>query len=210
MKHFIWKKPFSYGQAWAHMLMIANYEEGTIWVNNHPYKVDRGQIGKSQETLQGDFGWTRAQFRTFIKHLKNDHMISLEPAGKSSIITITNYDKYHGNDQEVDHETTMRQPIDNHETTANKKNKKNKKEKKEYMQPLLGEHKNVKVTEKEYDSLKEYVGSESVALDLIERLSIYLKSTGKRYSSHYATMQGWYRRDGVKSDGFNPDNWEGK
>jgi hypothetical protein len=67
--------------------------------------------------------------------------------------------------------------------------------KKEYITPLLGEHKNVKVTEKELESLKEYVGSKERALDLIERLSIYIKSSGKRYANHYATMQGWHRKD---------------
>jgi hypothetical protein len=63
--------------------------------------------------------------------------------------------------------------------------------------PLLGEHKNVKITEREYELLIKYVGGDKKAADdLIERLSGGIASKGYKYDSHYATMQNWYRRDG--------------
>ena len=51
-----------------------------------------------------------------------------------------------------------------------------------------GEMKNVFLTEEEYERLKEkYPDSDN----LIERLSLYLASTGKSYASHYATLVRW-------------------
>jgi len=56
-----------------------------------------------------------------------------------------------------------------------------------------GEFKNVLLTIKEYKSVVSLMGEENT-LELIEELSDYLESKGKRYKSHYATLRSWYRR----------------
>lgn len=58
-----------------------------------------------------------------------------------------------------------------------------------------GEFGNVLLTDVEYRKLINYTGSEQTAKELIERLSGYMASKGKRYKSHYATMQNWFRKD---------------
>lgn len=58
-----------------------------------------------------------------------------------------------------------------------------------------GEFGNVLLTDVEYQKLINYTGSEQTAKELIERLSGYMASEGKRYKSHYATMQNWFRKD---------------
>lgn len=57
-----------------------------------------------------------------------------------------------------------------------------------------GEFQNVLLTEVEKQKLIERHG-EKVCLEYIEKLSIYLKSKGKRYKDHYATILNWVRRD---------------
>lgn len=57
---------------------------------------------------------------------------------------------------------------------------------------IYGEFKNVKLTKEEYSKLLEKLG-ENNTLILIEELSSYMASKGKRYSSHYATIQTWAR-----------------
>jgi uncharacterized phage protein (TIGR02220 family) len=106
------------------MLILANHKEGVIWVSKTPVKVARGQLGWSQDRLSSEFGWTRQQVRTFLKHLKRDQMINQEKHGKMSIITILNYDKFHGDNQENNHPVTNRQPTDNQPVTTNKNDKK--------------------------------------------------------------------------------------
>ena len=64
-----------------------------------------------------------------------------------------------------------------------------------------GEFQNVLLTEKEYNQLIENLNPDAVST-LIEELSGYVESTGKKYKSHYATLQNWARRrinDHVKS-----------
>ena len=55
---------------------------------------------------------------------------------------------------------------------------------------IYGEFKNVKLTEEEYKKLEE-----KKLLPYIEKLSAYMKSKGKRYKSHYATILNWSRKD---------------
>ena len=58
-----------------------------------------------------------------------------------------------------------------------------------------GEYKNVLLTDDELEKLKaEYFDWQ----DRIERLSVYVASTGKSYKSHYATIRNWARKDSEK------------
>ena len=55
---------------------------------------------------------------------------------------------------------------------------------------IYGEFKNVKLSKNEYKKLKE-----NNLLPYIEKLSAYMKSKGKQYKSHYATILNWSRKD---------------
>ena len=55
----------------------------------------------------------------------------------------------------------------------------------------FGEYRNVFLTEIEYKRLKtDFSGLDS----LIEQLSAYIQSTGKRYADHAATLRIWAKR----------------
>ena len=55
----------------------------------------------------------------------------------------------------------------------------------------LGEYQNVFLTEKEYKRLKtDFSGIDS----LIEQLSAYIQSTGRKYADHAATLRIWVKR----------------
>ena len=56
---------------------------------------------------------------------------------------------------------------------------------------MFGEYRNVFLTEKEYKRLKaDFSGLDS----LIEQLSAYIQSTGKKYADHAATLHIWAKR----------------
>ena len=59
-----------------------------------------------------------------------------------------------------------------------------------------GEFHNVMLTDDEYT---KWVMSGSDADELIEELSSYLASSGKRYKSHYATLINWRKRKATES-----------
>ena len=59
----------------------------------------------------------------------------------------------------------------------------------------LGEYQNVFLTEKEYKRLKaDFSGLDS----LVEQLSAYIQSTGKKYADHAATLRIWAKRQKAK------------
>lgn len=60
---------------------------------------------------------------------------------------------------------------------------------------MFGEYRNVFLTEKDYKRLKaDFSGLD----DLIEQLSAYIQSTGKKYSDHAATLRIWAKRQKLK------------
>lgn len=63
-----------------------------------------------------------------------------------------------------------------------------------------GEFGNVKMTTEEFSKLVQAEGADR-ANALIEELSSYLASSGKRYKSHYATLLNWGRRKDKESKG---------
>ena len=56
-----------------------------------------------------------------------------------------------------------------------------------------GEFQNVLLTDEEYQKLKDRLNTR--ADEFIEKLSAYMKSHGKRYKDHYATILNWYQRE---------------
>lgn len=72
-----------------------------------------------------------------------------------------------------------------------------------------GEYKNVLLSDDELKKLRsEIPGCEN----LIERLSEYIASTGKKYKSHYATIRSWARRErkaGGPVQSFPEDDLQG-
>ena len=62
-----------------------------------------------------------------------------------------------------------------------------------------GEFGNVKMTTAEFEKFVQAEGAER-ANALIEELSSYLASSGKRYKSHYATLLNWGRRKDKESE----------
>ena len=65
---------------------------------------------------------------------------------------------------------------------------------------IYGEFKNVRLTEKEFNKLKNKFNSDTK--NRIENLSEYIASKGKKYKSHYATILAWDRKN--KSDTPKP------
>jgi predicted phage replisome organizer len=61
-----------------------------------------------------------------------------------------------------------------------------------------GEYSNVLLSDDEYEKLMVEIPYSAA---MIERLSEYIASTGKKYKSHYATIRAWHRRDSEKQQG---------
>ncbi len=149
-------EPFTRGQAWVDMLMLANHKEDFFYVRGNRVTVQRGQLGWSQLGLSKRWSWSRGKTKRFLNELEIDQQIVQQNNFISSLIIIVNYEQYQGDGQQTVQRTDSRRTADGQQTDTNKNVKNDKKEK------------NVKKKNKDYPPLFE------------EWWNIYPKRNGKR------------------------------
>lgn len=132
-KNQLWTlEPFTRGQAWVDLILLANFERGYILVRGNKINVERGQVGWSELKLSERWKWSRSKVRTFFKLLESEQQIVQQKNKLSSIISIVNYDEYQKQDNRTDNkETTEGQQKDT--------KKKNKEEKRTFIKPTIKE-----------------------------------------------------------------------
>lgn len=98
--HDLWlSEPFTRGQAWVDLLMLANHQDGFIRVKGRRVPIKRGQVGYSQTTLAQRWQWSRKKVSNFLKELRNEEQqIELDTSSATTIVTIRNYDRYQQTD----------------------------------------------------------------------------------------------------------------
>ena len=110
--HWVWEeKPFSKGQAWLDLLMMANHKDNKFVFNGELIEVARGAFITSELKLMERWGWSKSKVRNFLKMLENDSMITKKSDNRKTTLNIVNYSVYQ------DSETTERQVKDRRETT---------------------------------------------------------------------------------------------
>lgn len=126
--HWLWeKKPFSYGQAWIDLIMLANYRSHKFL--SHDKKLidgERGVVYLSIKALSERWGWkSRDKTRHFISLLEQDGMVVVKSTTHGTTITIVNYEKFQN------HVTTKRHQNDNKSTTDQQRSDTNNKDNKD-------------------------------------------------------------------------------
>jgi len=92
---WVWDdKPFSKGQAWIDLLLLANHEPNKTLIGNQIIHVKRGELISSEVKLSERWGWSRKKTREFLKVLQSDGMITKKSTSKYTAITIVNYEIY--------------------------------------------------------------------------------------------------------------------
>ena len=101
--HWLWTdKPFSKGQAWIDMLMLANHVDNKILLGNELIEVKAGSFITSEVKLAERWGWSRHKVRDFLDLLQQDKMIVKKSDSKRTTIFLSNYGNFQvgGNDEE--------------------------------------------------------------------------------------------------------------
>ena len=207
--HWLWDdKPFSKGQAWIDLLMLANHEDKKFLFGGELIEVKSGSFITSIAKLTQRWGWSNTKVVKFLELLEKEEMIVKKSDAKKTAITIEKYSDF----QDSENKKTIPKRYQNDTETIlkhtnNNDNNDNNDNKNKYIlsKPVkhkYGEYKNVLLTDEELSKLKaEYPDYE----ERIERLSSYVASTGKSYKSHYATIRNWARKD-KKEGNANADN----
>lgn len=126
--HDLWlMEPFTRGQAWVDLLMLAQTKPGWIMVRGISVDLDRGQVGYSELSLSERWKWSRGKVRRFISELKKREMVDVKQDNKTTVISVLNFDTYQARptaDDTADDTasgTTDGQQTDNRRTLTRKK-----------------------------------------------------------------------------------------
>jgi hypothetical protein len=116
----LWQeRPFSRGQAWVDLLLMANSTEGDVLCGNTIINLDRGQLHTSELKLMKRWGWSKKKVRAYLALLKTLKMATAEGTIRGTTITIENYNDYQDRRTDLDTEQgTFKEPRRNREGTA--------------------------------------------------------------------------------------------
>lgn len=123
--HWVWQeKPFSKGQAWIDILLMANHADKKILLGNELIEVKRGSFITSEKKLMENWGWGKEKVRKFLQVLQDDGMIDKKSDHKKTTINVVNYGFFQdGNSQSrplSDHEQTDNRPSSDQEQTVSR------------------------------------------------------------------------------------------
>ena len=167
-----------------HLLLTANHEDGR-WQG---IEIKRGETVISLSKLASATGLGIKQVRNALQKLEETGEIERQRAKQYTRIKLLNYCTYQSFDYSEGQSrgtAWARQgqakgtkgATNNNDNNINNDNNENK---------IYGTFHNVSLSDEEYDELS------SLGLTpLIDELSVYMASTGKKYASHYATVISW-------------------
>ncbi len=157
---------------------------GTRKITLEPGQFVTGRFSASEElNMNGSTVWR------YLHTLKDNETIEIIANNKYTLINVVNWANYQVADDESEQQMNIKRTSNEHQMNTNKnvKNDKNEKNKREYAPA-------VKMTDEEHNKLIEKFGQRDTN-DRIERLSLYKKSTGKKYKCDYSTILAWARKD---------------
>lgn len=186
----IMKKPL-WAWLWVVLLLKANHKETKMIWNNNIIIVKEGQFITGRKELSKTSGIPESTIENILKYLENSSQIRQQKTTKYRLITIVNWKDYQKPDNKP---TTSRQQADTNKNDNNEKNDKKN---------IYGEFKNVKLSDEEIIKLSDRYGKSEIKT-LIEEMSNYMASKGKRYSNHYATLLNWAKRKNINRSEDKP------
>lgn len=95
MDNWLWEdRPFSRGQAWVDLLLLANHSPREILVGGHLAGMGAGDLVTSEVTLAERWGWSRRRVQAFLSLLESQQMIVKKTGNKGTCLTLCNYRYY--------------------------------------------------------------------------------------------------------------------
>lgn len=136
VEHDLWlSEPFTRGQAWVDLLLLANHKSGSIRRRGIKVNVRRGEVGMSLRELAGRWKWSLGKVQRYFEELKADTQIhyrtDTEKVSVTNLISLTNYEKYQLGDTETDTETGIKKGTETDTETGTEQECKEGKEEKD-------------------------------------------------------------------------------
>jgi hypothetical protein len=107
-------EPFTRGQAWVDLLLLANYKDDFYYVRGVKVVVKRGEIRWSEPRLSERWQWSRTKLRKFLNDLEKEQQITQQKSNIVQTITLVNYDEYQKKEQQVIQQKDSRKTAERH------------------------------------------------------------------------------------------------
>lgn len=95
--------PFSYRDAYIHVVIGANWQEGVSSKNGHTCKVRRGQLLTSIRSMAVTFNWDKHKVYEWLKYMDQNNLIRSQSLSFGTLLTVENYDDFQGKPDTVTH-----------------------------------------------------------------------------------------------------------
>lgn len=110
-------EPYCKGLAWMHIISAVNYKPANVFVQGELLACGVGQSVRSLESWAKAWSWGegssgKSKVRRFLKLLEKEGAISIESLGKTTRITVLNYEEYQGHSNRTRPPTSRRKSID--------------------------------------------------------------------------------------------------
>ena len=125
-----YSEPFTRGQAWVDLLLLANHEDGFFYLRDHKITVLRGQVGWSILKLATRWKWSRSKATKFLNDLEKEQQVKQLQSHSTTVITIINYESYQKKEQQVEQQKSNRKTTEKQQEDTNKNDKNYKNDKK--------------------------------------------------------------------------------
>lgn len=128
--NYIWLcEPFTRGQAWVDMLLLANHDKSIFYKRGNKVEIERGQLGRSEVELSDRWKWSRTKVRKFLNDLEKEQQIIQHKSTITLVVTILNYDIYQEKEQQIIQQKNSRKTAEEQQknTYKNEKNDNNEK-----------------------------------------------------------------------------------
>jgi len=203
-------EPFTRGQAWVDLILLANHEYGFFYKRGIKIEIQRGQVGVSEVGLSDRWKWSRTKVRKFINDLKKEQQIDHQQNNVTQIVTILKYEEYQQKEQQTIQQKDTRSTAEVQQKDTNKKNKEEKnkkkdKEEEEYSPDFLKfqswMNENCKrvlqlktqITEENLNHLKSIYDATQISKILMD-MENYKKLLSS-YESAYLTALKWLKKE---------------
>lgn len=125
------REPFSRGQAWVDLLMLARWKAGFVRIRGVKVNLLPGQLAWSDRALAQRWQWNRRKVRRFLSVLEADSQITQQKNNVTTVISIKNWERYQGEyTADCTTECTTECTTDFHNSLKTEKNESPKKGKK--------------------------------------------------------------------------------
>lgn len=173
-------------RVFIHCLLKANYKSKK-WQGK---VIPAGSFITGRRKMAQELAMTEQQVRTALSNLKSTNEITIKPYSQYSIISINNWDKFQGINQQSNQQITNEQPTDNQQITTTKNIKNIKKNiyrgTKKFQVPTLTE-------------VQEYINEIGSSVDANTFIDYYTANGWKinknPLKDWQAALRGWDRRN---------------